>query len=546
MKHREQTGTIKQDQLSGMNTFLNKNSTVIFWSVFGIAILFSLLLFNLRISEGGDDSAYIIRAYNFLKEGVFPAFQGPLYPMFLAVVIWIFGINIGVLKLTSLIFMALFFYWFYKAYKTRIGGYNLFFTLLLLSVNSYVLYFSSQTYSEAMFMAFLALFSVKFFKYIDTSEKGAWDIKRLFLLAVLSWIITLTKTVGIGVVITVTVYFIITKDYKKAGTFLVSFLMIFGVWLLFKGLLLGFDSVGSGQATTLIYKHPYDFSQGKETFTGYLMRIVDNSNLYLSKHFIKMIGFLSAKSIKITPLITVGLYLLFIFAFTSVFKKNKYLTFTGILVVVMLGITFVSLQKLWDQYRLIIPFLPFMLLMATTGIIELFKKKKLMRLQVFAILLMSLSVVLTAKQSFEKMDLMTLRSNLMGDKFKGYTDDWANYLKMAEYAGKNLKSDTFVACRKPNMARIMAGGKKFYGIYRIKTTDPDTLLLHLKEKHVTHIIMANLRKNPMINNGQTINTIKRYLAFIIKKYPKTFVLKHTIGKSEPAYLFYINYPEEIK
>jgi hypothetical protein len=531
---------------SKINSFLDMNGTTVFLTIYGIGILFSLLLFNLRISEGGDDSTYIIRAYNFLKEGAFPTFQGPLYPIFLSLVIGIFGISLGILKLTSLLFMALFLYLFYKAFKGRIEPLVLFFTVLLLSVNSYFLYFSSQTYSEAMFLALLGWFFVEFFKYIDVPANGPLNVRKILLLSAVALVLTLTKTIGAGVIIAAVIFFVVTKEYKKAGMLLLFFFLLLGAWLIFKGLIWGFDAGASSQANTLIYKHPYDFSKGKETFTGYLMRIVDNSNLYLSKHFLKMTGFLGPNSRAVNPFITVILYLLFVFTFGEIYRKNRYLTFTGIFVITMLGITFVSLQKIWDQYRLIVPFFPFMLLMLTAGILELFKKKRLIRFQVFAVLLMSLSFVLTAEQSFRKMDVLTLRSNLKGNKFKGYTDDWANYLRMAEYVGKHLGDGTYVACRKPNMARIMAGGKKFYGIYRVPTDDPDVLLQKLRENHVTHIIMASLRKNPMVNNGYTINTVKRYMAYIIKKYPGTFTLVHNIGKSEPAYLFKINYPQQQK
>ena len=540
-KQEEPTG-----HFSKINSYLQKNSSAIFWTIYGISILFSLLLFNMRISEGGDDSTYIIRAYNFLKEGIFPTFQGPLYPMFLSLVIWIFGIKIGILKLFSLFFMAIFFFLFYKAYKDRATPLVLFATLLIMAVNSYVLYFSSQTYSEAMFMALLAWFIIEFFKYIDTVTGKEINIRSLLLLAVIGLVLTLTKTIGGGVIIAAVIFLLTTKDYKKAGIFFLLFLGVSLIWFLFKGMIWGFVSGISSQANTLIYKHPYDLSQGKETFTGYLMRIVDNSNLYLSKQFLKMTGFLKPTAIRIHPSLTVILYLFFIFSFVSVYKKNKYLTFTGILVIIMLGITFVSLQKIWDQYRLIVPFFPFMVLMLTAGITELFKKKRLIRYQIVATLFLSLTVLLTANQSFRKMDLITLRSNLMGNKFKGYTEDWANYLKMAEYVGRHLDDNTYVACRKPNMAQIMAGGKKFYGIYRVKTTDPDSLLKQLRDRHVTHIIMANLRKNPRINNGMTINTIKRHMSYIAKKYPKVFVPVHQTGSSEPAYLFYINYPTQEK
>ena len=63
------------DYFKRVNDFLSENGTVIFWVTFAISILTSLLLFNLRISEGGDDSTYIIRASNLLNDGTYPSFQ---------------------------------------------------------------------------------------------------------------------------------------------------------------------------------------------------------------------------------------------------------------------------------------------------------------------------------------------------------------------------------------------------------------------------------------------------------------------------------------
>ncbi len=538
--------TISADYFTRINSFLNKNGLIIFWLTFGITILTSLLLFNLRISEGGDDSTYIIRAYNLLNEGVYPSFQGPFYPMFLSLVIGITGIKLGLLKLTSLLFMGMFFILFYKTFKSRIEPVVLYPVLFLLSVNSYVLYFSSQTYAESMFMAFLGLFFIYFFRFIDPRKEVKSEIKQIVLIAFFVVLLALIKTIGIGVAIAVVFFFLIEKEYKLAGKFLLSFILIMGGWILLKGMIWGFDIGASSQATTLLLKHPYDFTQGKETFSGYLQRFVDNSNLYLSKHFLMMVGLRDIDTKSIKPIYTMVLYILFVFSFVSSFKNNRYLTFIGIFIVIMLGITFVSLQKIWDQYRLIIPFFPFMVIFLVSGIVALFKSEKLSRFQVVVTLFLSLSILFTASQAMSKTDLLTLRSNLMGNKYKGYSIDWANYLKMAEYVGDELDQDSYAACRKPNMARISANGKAFFGVYRIASADPDTLLQILKDRQVTHIIMASLRKHPAVNNGQTINTIKRYMSVIVKKHPNVFIFKHKIGKTEPAYLFYIDYSKKIK
>ena len=66
------------DFLDVLNVFFKKIAPLLFWLGLGMTILFSLLLFDLKVSDGGDDSSYIVRAYEFIKNGVFPTFQGPL------------------------------------------------------------------------------------------------------------------------------------------------------------------------------------------------------------------------------------------------------------------------------------------------------------------------------------------------------------------------------------------------------------------------------------------------------------------------------------
>jgi hypothetical protein len=527
-----------------LNDWLSARMDLLFWIIWGMFIFTGLLLFNVRVSEGGDDSSYIIRAINLLDQGSYPSFQGPLYPIFLSGLIAIFGLKLGLLKLSSLALMATFLFLFFKAFKNRIQAIVLVPVMVLLAINAYLQYFSSQTYSEAFFMALMGGFLVYFFNYLDRSSAIKSPKDRLIQLlpsALLVLLLFLTRTVGIGLFLAVIFFFLIRKDFKNAIWFFLASLFVLIPWLLLKQMIWEVDPGMGKQATTLIYKHPYDFSKGKEDLMGYFQRFTDNSNLYLSKHFLKMIGWRAANVKSVIYALTILLYALLGWGLYRQLKQNKYLLFTGLLLIFSLGITFVSLQKLWDQYRLIIPYFPLMSLFLLAALVDLFQLKRLRPFQWAVVLFVIFSVFFTAGQTVDKLDLLTLRSNLQGDKFKGYTADWENYLKMTEYVGQKLPEETYVACRKPNMARLYANGKKFYGIYRLDTADPDTLLQTLKDREVTHIIMGSLRKNPEINNGQTINTIKRYISFIAQSYPQAFILEHKIGQSEPAYLFRINY-----
>lgn len=533
--------------LSQIDGLLKQHKTVVSTTILGLFTLFSLLLFNLRVSEGGDDSTYIIRAVNFLKEGTYPSFQGPLYPMIISLVVALFGIKLGILKFTSLVFMLGSMWLFYRTFAGRIRYSILFGTMIILAVSSYFIYFSSQTYSEALFLFVqlpIFLFLFKDLERDSDTIKGIKSYHYIFLTAAFIVLGYLTRTVGIGALVAVTLFYLLIQQYKKAGALVLSFLIILIPLVLIKLAIWDNGIMDGGQASTLMYKHPYDMAQGKETIAGFFTRFVDNSNLYLSKHFLKFVGLRSADVKSTNGLFTLLLYGLFLFGLFKAFKKNRYMLFTGIYVTIMLGITFVALQKLWDQYRLIIPFFPFMLVTILYALTELSKATKGKASAYALIALFLICTFGSIGQSFGKVDLITLRSNFKGDRYKGYSPDWEHYLQMTEYVGEQLPEEALAACRKPNMARIYANGKKFYGVYRFDTQDADSLLMRLKERKVTHVIMASLRKNPAVKNGQTINTIQRYLYWMTRKYPNLLELQHQIGKDakdEPTYLFRIRY-----
>ncbi|MCK5536084.1 MAG: hypothetical protein KAI79_04610, partial [Bacteroidales bacterium] len=70
-------------------------------------------------------------------------------------------------------------------------------------------------------------------------------------------------------------------------------------------------------------------------------------------------------------------------------------------------------------------------------------------------------------------------------------------------------------------------------------TAPDDLLQNLYDNNVRYVIMANLRKYEQQKSEYTINTVRRYLFYIQRKYPFKIRQVHKIGKDEEAYLFEI-------
>ncbi|MBK7438981.1 MAG: hypothetical protein IPI77_20125 [Saprospiraceae bacterium] len=65
----------------------------------------------------------------------------------------------------------------------------------------------------------------------------------------------------------------------------------------------------------------YDASKGQETFTGYLVRLRDNSKLYISNHLLRGLGFIQFNSKKQSEKLVYAIFVVSIFLFLAVFKK---------------------------------------------------------------------------------------------------------------------------------------------------------------------------------------------------------------------------------
>lgn len=535
----------KNDFLERLDQFFDKKGNLFFWISFFITLLFSFLLFNFRVSEGGDDSAYIFRAFELVKDFTFPSIQGPLYPMFLSIFVWIFGLNIALLKSLSLVSIIFHLYFFYRAFKGRVSGLLLVSVMLIVSFNAFVLYHASQTYSEAFFLFIQAGFFLYFFNAFVSKEesisiKDSWG--KYLILGMLLLFLGLTRSIGYGGFIAVIIYFGIKLQWKSMVFTTGAFIIEFGMFNLMKNKLFHSGaSQFSSQLNRLMQVDPFDISKGQEDFVGFIARFVGNSNLYLSKHLYKFIGF-RPEVLQPKYILTALVYIVFFIAIYYAFKKNKYLLFTGIYLTVLIGITFVIVQTRWDQDRLILAYFPLILLFLFSGFYYLGKSPKFKILQgllpIFLVIIFFTNFNVTTKKV--KANDEYLMQNLAGNKFYGMTPDWINYIKMSEWAAKNVPDSFMIACRKPSISFIYAK-RKFYGIYRITTEDPDELLKRLKDANVKYVIMGSLRKHPNQKTKKIQNTVKRYLYYIQQKYPEKIKLIQTIGADEPAFLWEIIY-----
>ncbi len=538
--------TQKEDFLDRISKGLSKRDNVIFIILFFCNIIFAFLLFNFKVHEGGDDSAYILRAFWFVNEFRFPTFQGPLYPIVLSLFIWIFGLNVTLLKALSTVFILAHLYFFYKAYRNNVPSLLLVFSMIIISINAYILTYASLTYSEAFFMMLQAAMIFYFFKYFISSTPSN-DLKksygRYLILGLLIFLMGITRTIGYAALGVVVFFFIVEKQWRSIAPSILSFGVFYGLLRLIKIFVFNMRNIQfDSQLNRLLLKDPYKASEGKEDIAGFFERLIGNSNLYISKHLYRFMGLRPESTTDTMPALTILTILIFVVGLIIIFRKNKYLFFTGLYALAMSGITFFILQTRWDQARMILVYYPLILLFLTATIYYIGKIPKFSLLKIFLVLLMITLFFTTLNVTTQKIKTHQdeLVNNLHGNKLYGFTPDWINYIKMSEYAAKNVPDSVNIACRKASISFIY-GKRKFVGISKVPSQNGEELLQELKEKNVRYVIMASLRRYPNQKTEHTINTIQRYLYHIQKKYPHIIQQVHKIGADEEAYLFRLNY-----
>ena len=535
----------KQGLVQSLNAFFSgKEKFFLFLGLF-LTALISFLLFQARVSIGGDDSAYIKRAYDLIHYGEFPSFQGPLYPMVLSLGVAAFGVNLTALKIFSGIFLLVHLYLFYLAYKNRIAALPFVFVLVIISIGAHLLTYASLTFSEAFFMMLQAGFIYYFFrKFIDSppAENIKYDYKRYLILGLLALLMGLTRHIGYGALIAVLVYFAFEKKWRSIGYTIVSFSAFYSIVSAIKKVFFNASGIQfSQQLNSLLMKDYYNKSEGKEDFVGMLERFWDNVNLYISRDLLQYIGFRGDQA-EVSSLLSIIVLALFLAVIIYIYRKNKYLFFTGVYVAILSGITFFIIQARWDQERLILVYIPMILLFLLGGLYEFSLNPKFRVVQVLFPGLLVIMFFTTLKETSTQVrdHRDELVHYLKGDKLYGLTPDWKNYIKMSQYAAKNVPEGMNIASRKPGISFIYTG-REFTGIYRVPSEDPDELLNELKSKEAHYIVMASLRKYPQRKTKYTINTIQRYLYYIQQKYPDKIRPLHRIGEDEYAYLFYLDY-----
>ena len=515
----------KSDLFDRLDRFFDKRLKLFMFLSLIITVIVGFLLFDMRVSLSGDDAGYIVKAYQFIHDFELPGYQGPLYPIVLSLVVLFSGINLFLLKFLSFVFIVIHNYLLYIILKNKIPSTITVFVLFMSAINCYLLFYASQTYSEAFFMLLQNLFILFFVKFFISSENRSLKFyKEYLIIGFLLICLGMTRSVGYGAVIAAIGYFIFTVKWKNAlytiGSFSLFMVLYEGIKKLTWG---GAGFQLTNQGSGLMLKDFYHPQKGNEDFIGFLNRFIDNSNLYLSKHLFRFLGLRPENTVTIEPVLTVLVYALFIITFILILKKNRFLLFSGIYLGIMYAVSFFSLQKHWDQDRIVIIFLSLSIMFLFSGLYHILKFKTLRKLQIILPILMVVLLFLSFGVTNKKLKHTkhALSEILSGNEYFGYSPDWVNYFKMSKWAANNIPDSVNIASRKPTISFIHADGRKFYGIYRVHSSDINNFKKIFKDTSEKFMLInpngLNTKKLP----PQLIINIKRQtVGYIMGKFSK--------------------------
>ncbi len=509
----------------------------------GLFILVAVLLFKARLFLMGDDADYILDAYNFVHNGIYPAGRASLYGMILGLPVALFGTHVLLLKCFSFLCAIAAWILCYRAFHNRIPSFILYAVLLFTAISHHIQYYSSSNLSEAFFMMIQYGYLFICFTLISRlNQPGEKHIKYWLLAGLGALLISLSKNIAVVAPVSLCLFFLLKKEWRNAILALMVFLVFKIPYELLIRAIYGANTV-VGQMGQVLAKDLYHHEYGQETFGGFLDRFWLNSHIYFSGSTMQSFGInIGPGGVVITALLIMGLLLFGLR--TAYVKKNDYMLMAGLYTGVMTVATFFALQPAVAQDRIIIILIPLFLMIILYGLYELAGKLRLSAKWVLGVPMVILSVPILTNTAREiEKSFSELTENLSGDTFYGYTPDWIHYLEMGQWINENIPADSVIAARKPNSLTIYSNGRPFYGIYNFPTDkSPDELLEMLKSNRVSYMVLAPIRINPeQYIPNYFISTLHNYVQKISEKYPEKFKLVHQTEGPEASMLVKIEY-----
>jgi hypothetical protein len=537
----------KHTMYDRLNRWLEQNNYRWLIGVLALGLIVSILSFDIKPSVDGDDTSYVLSAMRIVHSGLLPiGFRTPGYPIVLSLFILMFGVNLVMLKATSLLFFLGIIISLFFVFRNRLRPMVLSSLLLLVALNPLLLKYSHQTFSEILFT--LSLVWTIHFILLSSENVSTRSVLFAAILTMASFYVRIAGVTIAGVAV---LFFVYQRRWKQLIVYAMVCAALYSPMKIYES---ASGSAAFGQASILMLKNPYNTTEGMETINGFIDRFINNIFNHLNYQLPSALGLpmpqeLGAADGQFMPNasaffgILVSVVLLVGCIAPIISKPKSMHAFLGFFIIVYVAFISVVLQNIFATPRMLIPIIPYLIIGTLEGFRILGNRwvkvpnpevisTRAKTLVFLAITGLTLANIVGVEQSIDE-NYPILKANLGGDKFAGFTEDWANYLQTSLWIKTNLPiQQTGIICRKPELFLLYAGNYNVYGAYKIDQTNPDSIIAKWKSLNMTHLLYDNF---------QWTSTLRRYIQPVAEKYPQMFEMAHQEGSRYPSYVFHINY-----
>jgi 4-amino-4-deoxy-L-arabinose transferase-like glycosyltransferase len=522
--------------------------------ILGLHLLLSVLLFDPKLSVGGDNAHYLILAKSLVQgkyqdlfaPGSPPHTQyPPVFPLMMAPVVAVFGTSAVPPKILVMLCALGAVAMCYLILRRLVAGRDWILPLATFAFCPLLFDYAHDLYTEVPFL-FLSLVAIYFFLRASVgnqdSELGIRDPKSktpnpksktrpslVFagLAGLFAALAFLTRTMGVALVLAIVIAFAVRRRWAELGVAIVVMALLWLPWGLRDARL----PHAGGYREQLLSRNMYDASSGYVTFGDLLKRITDNAGTYVLTTWSQVILPVFASAGKSV----LGIFGV-ILTFLSLAGFVRRIREKGIGLLEWYAFLSVGLLLLWPNIwagdRFLLPILPVLIWFLFQGLVWL---GQIVRFRKLAPIVVALLVVLFGLVNARRAQaaVRSMSDYAHGDRFAGYEDAWRTYFEAGLWLRDHTEPNAIVVSRKPQFTYLMSGRQSFVYPYDSSQTRVLTVIDSLGGDYAYLETFF----------GQTM----KYLYPVIRNHPDRFEQMTILGSKDlQLAIFRIKRPGEIR